>query len=97
MSKKDIEIKKGNEIIDVDFEQRKVVINERYEWLHIINDILLALWFIVGSIMFFYGRLVYWGTWLFLAGSVQMLIGPVIRVAQKIHLHRLKYFGQRIG
>lgn len=90
MPKKTVEIEEGSEIIDVDFEQRRVIIQQRYEWLHIINDLMLGLWFVVGSIMFFYGTLVYWGTWLFLAGSTQMLIGPVIRIAHKIHMKKFK-------
>lgn len=85
---KNIEIQEGNQIIDVDFERRKVVIQTRYEWLHILNDLLLGLWFVIGSIMFFYGTLVYWGTWLFVAGSTQMLIGPIIRIAHKLHMRR---------
>lgn len=90
MTKKTMEIEQGNETIDVDFERRKVVIQERYEWLHILNDLMLGLWFVIGSIMFFYGSLTYWGTWLFVAGSAQMMIGPLIRIAHKIHLRKLK-------
>lgn len=84
-----MEIEEGNETIDIDFEHKKVAIHERYEWLHIINDLMLGIWFVTGSIMFFYGSLTYWGTWLFVAGSAQMLIGPVLKIAHKLHLRRL--------
>ncbi|MFD1677733.1 YrhK family protein [Alicyclobacillus fodiniaquatilis] len=82
------EIHNGNEIIDVNFEQRKVVIHERYEKLRILSDLLLGIWFLSGSIMFFYKHWTYWGTWLFVIGSVQMLIGPSIKIIHKLHMKK---------
>lgn len=83
------EIQSGNEIVDVDFTQRKVVIHERYERLHIISELLLGVWFLAGSIMFFYAHWTYWGTWLFVIGSAQMMVGPVIRITKKVHLRKV--------
>jgi len=67
-------------------DERRLQLQHRYEWLHIANDIVIALWFIIGSIFFFYAKLSYAGTWLFVLGSTQMMIGPVIRILHKIHL-----------
>ncbi|NMO92251.1 YrhK family protein [Actinomycetospora sp. TBRC 11914] len=67
----------------------ELVIRRRYEVLSIINDILVALWFIIGSILFFSDATTIAGTWCFLAGSVELLIRPVIRLSRRVHLTRI--------
>ncbi|MFC4561728.1 YrhK family protein [Nocardiopsis mangrovi] len=67
----------------------ELVIRRRYEALSIVNDILIAVWFIAGSIMFFSTALATAGTWMFLIGSVELLIRPVIRLARQFHLRRV--------
>jgi hypothetical protein len=67
----------------------EVVIRRRYEVLSIVNDILVAIWFLVGSILFFSEATTYAGTWLFVLGSVELLIRPMIRLARRVHLQRL--------
>ena len=57
----------------------ELVIRKRYEVVSILNDILVALWFIVGSFLFFSEATTYAGTWCFVAGSVELLIRPLIR------------------
>lgn len=52
-----------------------------YETVSIVNDIMVALWFVVGSILFFSEATTTVGTWFFLIGSVQLLIRPVIRLS----------------
>jgi len=64
-------------------------INEIYEWLHILNDLLIGLYFLIGSILFFYPHWENVGIWLFILGSAQMLIGPVIRTLNKLHVRRV--------
>jgi YrhK-like protein len=68
---------------------RELVIRRRYEALSIINDILIAVWFTVGSFMFFSDALTYAGTWLFVIGSIELLIRPAIRLTRHVHLQRL--------
>ncbi len=68
---------------------RELVIRRRYETLSIVNDILIALWFIVGSVLFLSTRTADVGTWLFIAGSVELLIRPAIRLTRNLHLQRL--------
>jgi len=65
-------------------------IHERYEWLHIINDLLIGLYFLIGSIFFFYPTTQKTGTWLFVLGSGQMLIGPLIRTLNKLHVRTIR-------
>ena len=67
----------------------ELVLRQRYEVLSIVNDIAVALWFIVGSILFFSESTTYAGTWLFLLGSVQLLVRPVIRLVRRVHVSRV--------
>ncbi|MGM8932572.1 hypothetical protein BTW08_13065 [Salinicola sp. MH3R3-1] len=79
----------GNESLTLHFGHDELVIRQRYEIVSIANDILVGVWFVIGSIFFFYDSLAYAGTWLFVIGSVEMLIRPVIRLARRLHLQRM--------
>ncbi len=67
----------------------ELIIRRRYEVLSIVNDFMVALWFMVGSIFFLRQSLVTVGTWLFIVGSAQLLIRPTIRLAAHFHLQKL--------
>lgn len=67
----------------------ELVIRQRWEVVSIINDILVAVWFIIGSILFFHESTTVAGTWLFLLGSIELLIRPLIRLARRVHLTRI--------
>ncbi|MQA13300.1 MAG: hypothetical protein GEV09_03760 [Pseudonocardiaceae bacterium] len=67
----------------------ELLIRQRYEVLSIVNDILIGVWFTVGSILFFFESTVTVGTWLFLLGSIELLIRPVIRLGRRVHVRRL--------
>jgi len=73
----------------VHFGRDELVIRQRYEVVSILNDLLIGIWFVMGSVFFFYDSLAYTGTWLFLLGSVQLLIRPTIRLTRRVHLQRL--------
>ena len=60
-----------------------------YVWLHIANDALIALEFLIGSLFFLWPALEHAGVWLFVAGSCQMLVGPIIRTANQLQVRRL--------
>lgn len=66
----------------------ELVIRQRYETLSIVNDLLIGTWFLIGSFFFFSSSLSYAGTWLFVVGSVEMLIRPLIRFTRRVHLQR---------
>ncbi len=68
----------------------ELIIRRRYETASIINDILIALWFIIGSLLFFSEATITAGTWLFLIGSVELAIRPAIRLSRHIHLRRIR-------
>ncbi|MDQ0792816.1 YrhK family protein [Streptomyces sp. B1I3] len=66
------------------------VVRRRYEAASIANDVLIALWFIVGSIMFFSDQWTTAGTWCFLIGSVELLVRPAIRLTRHVHLRNVR-------
>ncbi len=74
--------------IDIPFTHDEVMLRQRYEFASIINDLLIAIWFIVGSVLFFSPSTTDAGTWLFLIGSVQLAIRPAIRLVRGVHLQR---------
>ena len=75
--------------VDLRIGREELVIRQRYEVVSIVNDILIAIWFIVGSILFFSPTETELGTWLFLLGSAELLVRPVIRLSRRIHLQRV--------
>lgn len=70
--------------------REELLIRQRYEVASIANDILIALWFIVGSLLFFSSAETTAGTWCFLLGSVELLVRPVLRLSRQVHLRRLR-------
>lgn len=78
-----------NPEIDVDFGDHEIVIKKRYEFYYNLNDILIAVWFIIGSVLFFWEATTAIGTWLFLIGSLELLVRPFIRIGRNTHLERI--------
>lgn len=66
----------------------QLVIRRRYETLSILNDFLVALWFLLGSVLFLYPSLERLAVWLFIVGSAQFMARPTIRLLHRIHLRR---------
>lgn len=67
----------------------ELIIGQRYETLSIVNDVFAGLLFLVGSFLFFSDSTMYTATWLFVIGSVSMLLRPTIRLARRLHLKRI--------
>ncbi|WP_019855581.1 YrhK family protein [Actinopolyspora mortivallis] len=67
----------------------ELLVRRRYEALSIANDILVALWFAAGSVLFFWESTSTTGTWLFLVGSIELAVRPVIRLSRQLHLRRM--------
>lgn len=57
-----------------------------YKALYQLNDVILGLVFLAGSILFFNSATVTNGTILFVIGSIQMTIRPLIAFTHDIHL-----------
>jgi hypothetical protein len=75
--------------IEIHIGREEIILRRRYEVLSIANDILIGLWFVVGSFLFFHESTATAGTWLFVIGSIEMLIRPVIRLTRRIHIGRV--------
>jgi hypothetical protein len=77
----------------LDIGREELVVRRRYEALSIANDILIALWFLVGSILFFWETTTTAATWCFLLGSIEFLIRPALRLARLVHIRRIRGSG----
>ncbi|WP_210435567.1 YrhK family protein [Saccharopolyspora sp. ASAGF58] len=73
----------------------ELLIRKRYEFISIVNDFLIAIWFIVGSLLFFHEDTATAGTWPFLLGSCELAVRPVIKLAWHVRLRRLRPVGLR--
>ncbi|MFP8967418.1 YrhK family protein [Pokkaliibacter sp. CJK22405] len=72
------------------FGHDEIIIHRRYLFLSTLNDLMIGIWFVIGSFCFFYeGEIQTIGVWLFVIGSVQLVIRPCIRIARSIHLKHL--------
>jgi hypothetical protein len=71
----------------------EVIVRNRYEALSIANDALIAVWFVAGSALFFHDSTATAATWLFLLGSIQFLVRPVLRLARMFHIRRIRGSG----
>ena len=61
-----------NTDIDVPVGRDELVIRNRYETLSIVNDVLIGVLFVVGSVLFLWESTSIVATWFFIAGSVQL-------------------------
>jgi len=75
--------------IELRIGREELVLRKRYETFSIVNDILVAVWFVIGSILFFSDSTAPAGTWLFLLGSVELLVRPLIRLTRRVHIGRV--------
>ncbi|UTW01571.1 YrhK family protein [Marinomonas rhizomae] len=47
---------------------------------------MIAVWFLIGSFFFLNDSLVESGTWLFVVGSAQLIIKPLIKLISLVHV-----------
>ncbi|MEH6566329.1 MAG: YrhK family protein [Halopseudomonas sp.] len=66
----------------------QLVIRRRYEVLSIINDFFIAIWFLLGSLLFLFPQYEKPAIYFFIIGSAQFLIRPSIRLVSHMHLQR---------
>ncbi|GAA0831313.1 hypothetical protein GCM10009112_16350 [Marinomonas arenicola] len=79
----------NKQVFEFDLDQDHIVIQRRYEALGAVNDLLIAVWFLIGSFFFLTEALVVDGTWLFILGSGQLLIKPIIKLISLVHVKRV--------
>lgn len=81
-------MQQSNEL-DVDIIDKHIIIQRRYEALGALNDLMIAIWFLLGSFFFLNESLVENGTWLFIVGSAQLIIKPLIKLTSLIHVGKV--------
>jgi len=79
-------IKVNGRELDIDIGHEHIVVQRRYEALGAFNDLLIAIWFLIGSFFFLNDSLVESGTWLFVVGSAQLIIKPLIKLVSLVHV-----------
>lgn len=77
--------------ITVTFGHEQIIIERRYETISILNDLMLGVEFLVGSVFFLYPNMQTAGVWVFIMGSAQLMIRPLIRLARHLHLRRIPH------
>jgi len=87
MTEKQAEAK--NQSITLRLGRDELIIRQRYEFLSIFNDFMIAVWFLAGSILFLFPAQETLAVWMFIIGSFQFLMRPTIRLIRLMHLRRL--------
>lgn len=79
----------GKDDLTIRMGRDELVIRQRYQTISILNDFLIGIWFLIGSIAFFWPAWEHTGVWLFVLGSAQLIVRPTIRLAHRIHLRQI--------
>lgn len=64
----------------------QIDIDSRWEAASILNDIMTGLWFLAGTIMNLVGGFGDWPLYMYLAGSLQLLLRAALRLAMRVHV-----------
>ncbi|UPU89250.1 YrhK family protein [Demequina sp. TMPB413] len=75
----DLSLKLGREQVDIE---------NRWEVASILNDVMTGVWFLTGSILNLVGGSGDWPMYFYLAGSSQLLLRALLRLARRIHIRR---------
>ncbi|SFO96244.1 YrhK family protein [Salibacterium halotolerans] len=74
--------------VDISLGRYEFFFQKKYTVLNTLNDFLLGLEFLIGSIFFFFEPFKNAGIWLFVIGSLQLIIRPTIRLVHDFHLKK---------
>lgn len=84
-----MKIKKKQDVVYIDTRHHEVVIKQRYQVLSYLNDTLLGILYLTGSILFLSSANRTIAISFFIAGSVLMIARAMINIAKGVHLTRL--------
>ncbi|WP_080875815.1 YrhK family protein [Oceanobacillus timonensis] len=85
-----MQLNKNNPELDLHLSRIELRVTSIYKLLYQINDLVLGLIFLIGSFLFFNENTTFAGTVLFVIGSIQMLIRPVISIVHDFHLSKVQ-------
>lgn len=74
--------------INKELNRYELFFKKRYKILYTVNDFIIGALFLVGSFFFFYDPLMSAGIWLFVIGSLLLLIRPTIRLIHDFHYRK---------
>jgi len=81
---------KSNQELDLHVSRIELKVTSIYKLLYQLNDLILGLVFLTGSFLFFSDNTMFAGTVLFVIGSTQMLVRPIISIIHDFHLSKVK-------
>ncbi|UOQ45074.1 YrhK family protein [Halobacillus salinarum] len=82
----DADFHSKEQYVDIKMGRHDIFFKKGYDVLYTINDFIIGIWFLIGSIFFYFESLQTWGVTLFVLGSVQLLIRPTIRLIHRFHM-----------
>lgn len=75
--------------VEVQIGKHIIFFNKHYKYIFIINELVLGIEFVVGSAFFFFESLKTAGIILFIVGSAQMFLRPVLKIFHAISLKKV--------
>lgn len=81
-------LKNKEDYLNLEIGNYEVWVRKRYKTLYTLNDFMIGLWFLSGSILFLFESTQTVAAWLFIAGSLQLVMRPAISLANDFHVKR---------
>ncbi|MDV2683688.1 YrhK family protein [Alkalihalophilus lindianensis] len=88
MKRKVPKIKNGEEYLDVKMGRMRIYFDKRYRVISTINDLLIGILFVVGSILNFFDEAEMIGLISYLAGSTFLVARPILRLMHSATLRK---------
>ncbi|WP_406944884.1 YrhK family protein [Halobacillus sp. SY10] len=79
--------------VELHIGKHNIFFKKTYDIFYTINDVLIGVCFLIGSIFFYFEHLKNIGVTLFVLASILMLIRPTIRLVH--HFHMKKVYGEQ--
>lgn len=87
-------VKKQKNYVELKIGKYGLFFNRNYHFIAITNEIMIGTWFLVGSILFLSEKTKTAGTFLFIIGSAQLLIRPILKIVHAVTLKRDQQFSE---
>ncbi|ERN55135.1 YrhK family protein [Alkalihalophilus marmarensis] len=88
MKNKVTRIKNGEEYLDVKLGRMRIYFDKRYRVISTINDLLIGILFVIGSILNFFDQAEKIGLICYLAGSTFLVVRPILRLMHSASLRK---------
>ena len=81
-------VKRDKSYFEFDIGSFGIFFNKRYQLFAIINDLMLGIWFTIGSVLFLFSQTQTIGTILFILGSAQLLGRPILKLLHAFFIRK---------